>query len=126
MTRKQFLKCWKPPGTAGGSTTIRLSCRSCGCNFRSCGIHYCSRISTRWRSLKRTAEMEPCRNTRLWSRVSRLNRTTSIRSEEHTSELQSLAYLVCRLLLETKKADLAVAGHTAPDACNVLNGPPWV
>src|SRR2546425_7886219 len=29
--------------------------------------------------------------------------TTSRRSEEHTSELQSLAYLVCRLLLEKKK-----------------------
>src|SRR3989441_9162453 len=27
----------------------------------------------------------------------------STRSEEHTSELQSLAYLVCRLLLEKKK-----------------------
>src|SRR5687767_16032423 len=27
----------------------------------------------------------------------------SRRSEEHTSELQSLAYLVCRLLLEKKK-----------------------
>src|SRR2546423_5575764 len=27
------------------------------------------------------------------------------RSEEHTSELQSLAYLVCRLLLEKKKSD---------------------
>src|SRR2546425_8079476 len=27
------------------------------------------------------------------------------RSEEHTSELQSLAYLVCRLLLEKKKMD---------------------
>src|SRR2546425_6466870 len=27
----------------------------------------------------------------------------SQRSEEHTSELQSLAYLVCRLLLEKKK-----------------------
>src|SRR2546423_8311056 len=27
-----------------------------------------------------------------------------LRSEEHTSELQSLAYLVCRLLLEKKKA----------------------
>src|SRR5687767_15757743 len=26
-----------------------------------------------------------------------------LRSEEHTSELQSLAYLVCRLLLEKKK-----------------------
>src|SRR3989441_4101226 len=29
--------------------------------------------------------------------------TSLKRSEEHTSELQSLAYLVCRLLLEKKK-----------------------
>src|SRR2546425_2117335 len=29
--------------------------------------------------------------------------TPTVRSEEHTSELQSLAYLVCRLLLEKKK-----------------------
>src|SRR5205823_12284504 len=29
-------------------------------------------------------------------------RAARIRSEEHTSELQSLAYLVCRLLLEKK------------------------
>src|SRR2546425_7796654 len=28
-----------------------------------------------------------------------------LRSEEHTSELQSLAYLVCRLLLEKKKQE---------------------
>src|SRR3712207_7442514 len=33
------------------------------------------------------------------------------RSEEHTSELQSRQYLVCRLLLE-KKTDLVV--HTTP------------
>src|SRR5687767_15344223 len=32
-----------------------------------------------------------------------------IRSEEHTSELQSLAYLVCRLLLEKKKQKAQVA-----------------
>src|SRR5687767_15593015 len=31
------------------------------------------------------------------------NRRPRDRSEEHTSELQSLAYLVCRLLLEKKK-----------------------
>src|SRR2546425_8931900 len=31
---------------------------------------------------------------------------TGERSEEHTSELQSLAYLVCRLLLEKKKKKL--------------------
>src|SRR5687767_15732959 len=30
-------------------------------------------------------------------------RPVMYRSEEHTSELQSLAYLVCRLLLEKKK-----------------------
>src|SRR3989441_12728078 len=33
----------------------------------------------------------------------RLKGAASTRSEEHTSELQSLAYLVCRLLLEKKK-----------------------
>src|SRR2546425_4620175 len=32
---------------------------------------------------------------------------SSQRSEEHTSELQSLAYLVCRLLLEKKKKKLS-------------------
>src|SRR2546423_6179590 len=32
-----------------------------------------------------------------------LRRWCTVRSEEHTSELQSLAYLVCRLLLEKKK-----------------------
>src|SRR3989441_9752631 len=35
--------------------------------------------------------------------VERFIRTLKERSEEHTSELQSLAYLVCRLLLEKKK-----------------------
>src|SRR2546425_3805110 len=35
-----------------------------------------------------------------WSPTSPAPRS---RSEEHTSELQSLAYLVCRLLLEKKK-----------------------
>src|SRR2546425_3074980 len=33
----------------------------------------------------------------------RLGAPGVVRSEEHTSELQSLAYLVCRLLLEKKK-----------------------
>src|SRR2546425_9738026 len=33
------------------------------------------------------------------------------RSEEHTSELQSLAYLVCRLLLEKKKKPKVTRGR---------------
>src|SRR2546425_2227248 len=37
------------------------------------------------------------------------------RSEEHTSELQSLAYLVCRLLLEKKKMKLDGAGRLRND-----------
>src|SRR2546425_5203981 len=35
------------------------------------------------------------------------------RSEEHTSELQSLAYLVCRLLLEKKKNTHETSAPTA-------------
>src|SRR3712207_8445249 len=31
---------------------------------------------------------------------------STVRSEEHTSELQSRQYLVCRLLLEKKKKDI--------------------
>src|SRR2546425_8978885 len=50
---------------------------------------------------------------RMWRRLAGLRVVSSTswkttrrpanRSEEHTSELQSLAYLVCRLLLEKKK-----------------------
>src|SRR2546425_3446089 len=45
------------------------------------------------------------------------------RSEEHTSELQSLAYLVCRLLLEKKKLDfrflIKICDHLAKTAQNL-------
>src|SRR3989441_1852102 len=46
------------------------------------------------------------------------------RSEEHTSELQSLAYLVCRLLLEKKKKDIPrLADHYASvSAAHVHHG----
>src|SRR2546423_11770241 len=53
----------------------------------------------------------------------------SPRSEEHTSELQSLAYLVCRLLLEKKKTSLhttvALTGCD-PVFSNHAIGPPHV
>src|SRR5437762_5479246 len=38
-------------------------------------------------------------------------RTTGTRSEEHTSELQSPMYLVCRLLLEKKKKKKTKTEH---------------
>src|SRR2546425_6544069 len=49
------------------------------------------RTERTWRSPTRKVPMRPRRSLR------------RLRSEEHTSELQSLAYLVCRLLLEKKK-----------------------
>src|SRR3712207_8040985 len=39
-------------------------------------------------------------------RSSTLTREDGTRSEEHTSELQSRQYLVCRLLLEKKKTNI--------------------
>src|SRR3712207_7059627 len=45
-----------------------------------------------------------------------LDATGSIRSEEHTSELQSRQYLVCRLLLEKKNSGSAgVVGTSRED-----------
>src|SRR5687767_15770506 len=43
------------------------------------------------------------------------------RSEEHTSELQSLAYLVCRLLLEKKKKKIEPNTPTLPCSLSHLS-----
>src|SRR3989442_10239231 len=45
------------------------------------------------------------------------NRRWRLRSEEHTSELQSRPHLVCRLLLEKKKNTLRLYSCTAGE-CN--------
>src|SRR2546425_8288059 len=66
-------------------------------------------------TLFRSAGLQPAGDDRVRPRVplyahqSNLRRLIRLqhvdRSEEHTSELQSLAYLVCRLLLEKKKKE---------------------
>src|SRR5205823_5428560 len=43
-----------------------------------------------------------------------------MRSEEHTSELQSLAYLVCRLLLEKKKEEQSMVDHALEPADPII------
>src|SRR5437762_10459992 len=50
--------------------------------------------------------------TRVWSEMSR--NSARLRSEEHTSELQSPMYLVCRLLLEKKKCQPRPADVVPP------------
>src|SRR2546425_3224216 len=54
------------------------------------------------RRLEQPKNEECPRAERHKTRMFRVHRSPQ-RSEEHTSELQSLAYLVCRLLLEKKK-----------------------
>src|SRR3989441_6484745 len=51
-----------------------------------------------WRAIEATDTLN-----RGYSLMQYLYMWSGARSEEHTSELQSLAYLVCRLLLEKKK-----------------------
>src|SRR2546425_3196857 len=48
--------------------------------------------------------------------VEQFNGPNTDRSEEHTSELQSLAYLVCRLLLEKKNKILDHQGRRLAQA----------
>src|SRR2546421_2186452 len=49
--------------------------------------------------------------TKTWPGGTKINPDTGLRSEEHTSELQSRSDLVCRLLLEKKKQDADRAKH---------------
>src|SRR5256884_3926890 len=44
------------------------------------------------------------------------NQMAAVRSEEHTSELQSRLHLVCRLLLEKKKIKRLVRSHRTPSS----------
>src|SRR2546425_5318856 len=77
--------------------------------FRSCGGFWASETPARRlpsHALSWTEQRLSPRRTSVHKRRQVFNGiwvVLSSRSEEHTSELQSLAYLVCRLLLEKKK-----------------------
>src|SRR3712207_8109338 len=69
-----------------------------------------------------------------YAQGAKLRRTTpagglaaDLRSEEHTSELQSRQYLVCRLLLEKKtmKAFILSPRSVSPVTPPATYGPPW-
>src|SRR5258705_10289191 len=76
--------------------------------FRSCCA---STTSGRWRSPRnRRWRKRPCSCAQLLSRAG----LGHLRSEEHTSELQSLRHIVCRLLLEKKDdAELSAQSYAA-------------
>src|SRR2546423_9988163 len=71
--------------------------------FRSiCLLRESKKLETAERRLLHALASHAALSLENFRRFSQLER--SKRSEEHTSELQSLAYLVCRLLLEKKKS----------------------
>src|SRR3712207_4981124 len=66
----------------------------------------------RSRARPATAPLQVTRPARAASwRGGRPDAATGFRSEEHTSELQSRQYLVCRLLLEKKKKPTAIISY---------------
>src|SRR3712207_8632236 len=73
-----------------------------------------TRVSPAWRANSTPQAVKPEREISTGMRISTVLMTISevrrpVRSEEHTSELQSRQYLVCRLLLEKKNTLIAIA-----------------
>src|SRR2546425_5137130 len=95
-------------GTSGSALHRKLGAHECAGRPG----HPTPQLGVSQHSLQRA-----CPRVRLerWDEQSCFARVDQLRSEEHTSELQSLAYLVCRLLLEKKKDD---------SACSIISPAP--
>src|SRR3712207_8006351 len=85
-----------PRSTLFPYTTLFRSCRASPTVSPALRLHLSRRVSRRPGLLQ--APSRRCG----WHREC-TSRHSPLRSEEHTSELQSRQYLVCRLLLEKKK-----------------------
>src|SRR2546425_8401577 len=95
-----FLMIRRPPrSTLFPYTTLFRSLR--GGFWRTFLVKYPEVADTYWKMLRLSGAVRGA-----LARAPHDGRLTE-RSEEHTSELQSLAYLVCRLLLEKKKKQKA-------------------
>src|SRR2546425_6225796 len=100
-----------PRGVCPGGASMRSSAVSRAPGESAPGRRYCHAETP-----ARPARYRPGRR-----EIGRLARGHG-RSEEHTSELQSLAYLVCRLLLEKKKKKEKTAAYTNHKRCDIMRG----
>src|SRR2546425_7920136 len=83
-------------------------------------LHDALPISTGCRaSRRRRRTPSPCCSARR-TRKAGVCASRARRSEEHTSELQSLAYLVCRLLLEKKKTSKHTCSSSSIQSISML------
>src|SRR2546425_7676144 len=86
--------------TAGSSRTTAPNSSSCRINSPACSS---ARVTTTRRPASGFASVPVNVSSHQSQDTVCASGQQVLRSEEHTSELQSLAYLVCRLLLEKKK-----------------------
>src|SRR5207249_12300302 len=101
-----FRLCLSPCPTTARSTTSSFFCLMLRQPPRSTLFPYTTLFRSRYGpSVDSSLGMRSSRSksTKSFSRCTYGNLTRSVRSEEHTSELQSRFDLVCRLLLEKKK-----------------------
>src|SRR5690348_18031228 len=85
--------------------------------FRSGVLALSSRLAHKPSAARRregSAGLRPCWRRRLWQTAR--SSTIAVRSEEHTSELQSPVHLVCRLLLEKKKKKTSMSTAKEEDS----------
>src|SRR5260370_24877670 len=92
---RTFPRIQLPPRSHSGSTPAALRAQT-RCTAPLQPIQATTRQPCTWTWASRTAEEPPISGLSLGS-------VAKVRSEEHTSELQSHLNLVCRLLLEKKK-----------------------
>src|SRR2546425_9087748 len=85
-----------------GRAAAQLGPEGVACHDDLAGGKVAAAVGERDGDATREAGADPVRQPRRRGLLVDDDRETQ-RSEEHTSELQSLAYLVCRLLLEKKK-----------------------
>src|SRR5687767_15479292 len=84
------------------TTLFRSHCRTFGSNRQDSGFSMRPSLTPSFMSQAASTAVF----TRAYLSGGMVAASLRLRSEEHTSELQSLAYLVCRLLLEKKKKKL--------------------
>src|SRR5687767_15656894 len=97
-----------PRSTLFPYTTLFRSCEPADREIRlACLVRHARRLVER-------GEQRGDRGVELRLRLRDVFRRQLPRSEEHTSELQSLAYLVCRLLLEKKKKNTNTSQYRRP------------
>src|SRR2546425_1980565 len=88
------------------ASAIRCSSVASWSGTSSCALRSHNKVDVTVKNLQQRHELvDGLTVVRLIHEPIELGRGSPERSEEHTSELQSLAYLVCRLLLEKKKKE---------------------